>query len=172
MKLFDEVCARLDSGSVQYALIGAAAMGLHGVPRSTLDLDLLTVDTRVLEAAFWKGMAGTGQLRRGDADDPLAGVVWLESAGAYPVDLVVGRFEWQKRVLDRAERLPVGRGNVPVVGAADLVLLKLFAGGSQDAWDIEQLLHVSPAAVADVEMRLAELPPEAATMWARLREKR
>lgn len=157
---------------MQFALIGAAAMGLHGVARSTLDLDLLTVDARVLEAGFWRGIAGAAELRRGDADDPLAGVVRLESAGAYPVDLVVGRFDWQRRILDRAGRLLVGRRNVPVAGAADLVLLKLFAGGSQDAWDVEQLLYVSPAAVSDVEARLAELPPEAAIMWARLRAMR
>jgi hypothetical protein len=94
--------------------------------------------------------------------------VRFEATGAYPVDLLVGRFEWQQHILDRAERLPVGRGNVPVVGAADLILLKLFAGGSQDAWDIEQLLAVNFAAARDVEARLPELPPESATLWARL----
>ena len=169
MKLFDEVCARLDAASVGYALIGGAAMGLQGVPRSTQDFDLLTVDARVLDAAFWKDVAGAARLRRGDADDPLAGVVRLESAGLFPVDLVVGRFEWQRRIVERAERLAVGRGKVPVVGAADLILLKLFAGGSQDAWDIEQLLAVNSQAAKDVEAQLAELPPESAGLWARLR---
>lgn len=169
MRLFDEVCVRLDEARVRYAMIGAAAMGLQGAPRSTQDLDLLTLDARVLDAAFWKDVAGAAVVRRGDAEDPLAGVVRLESAGAYPVDLVVGRFEWQRRILDRAERLPVGRGKIPVVGAGDLVLLKLFAGGSQDAWDIEQLLAVNSGAANDVEARLPELPPEAAALWARLR---
>ncbi len=169
MKLFDEVCVRLDEAGVQYALIGAAAMGLQGAPRSTQDLDLLSLDVRVLDAAFWQDVAGAANVRRGDAEDPLAGVVRLVAAGTYPVDLVVGRFEWQRRILDRAERLPVGRGNVPVVGAADLILLKLFAGGSQDAWDIEQLLAVNPQAATDVAARLQELPPESAALWARLR---
>jgi hypothetical protein len=169
LKLFDEVCARLDAASVPYALVGAAAMGVNGVARSTLDLDVLTLDPVVLEAAFWKGLPGTVRARRGDAEDPLAGAVRLESPDAYPVDVIVGRFAWQSRIVERAERLPVGRGRVPVVGAADLVLLKLFAGGAQDAWDVQQLLQVHRGAAAEVEARLPELPPEAAALWARVR---
>jgi hypothetical protein len=58
-----------------------------------------------------------------------------------------------------------------VVGAADLVLLKLYAGGSQDCWDIEQLLaDVDTAAiVAQVDSRIAMLPAHAAELWRRLR---
>lgn len=169
MKLFDEVCTRLDAASVPYALVGGAAMGVNGVARSTLDLDVLTVDPVVLEPAFWKGFSASVRPRRGDAEDPLAGAVRIESADAYPVDVIVGRFAWQGRIVERAERLPVGGGKIPVAGAADLVLLKLFAGGAQDAWDIQQLLHVDPGAAAEIEARLAELPSEAAVLWARVR---
>jgi predicted nucleotidyltransferase len=169
LKLFEAVCARLDAASVPYALIGATALGIHGVARSTLDLDLLAMDSRVLDPAFWGDLARYAGVRRGDADDPLLGAVRFLSSDAYPVDLVVGRFPWQSGILDRAERLPVGERRVPVCGAADLILLKLFAGGAQDRWDIQQLLAVRPDAAAEVEMRLPELQPESGRFWSELR---
>ena len=64
----------------------------------------------------------------------------LDQAGQRPVDLLVGRHRWQHRLLDRAEPAVSGGTPLPTALARDLVLLKLFAGGSQDAWDIEQLL--------------------------------
>jgi hypothetical protein len=41
----------LDAAEVSYALIGAHAMAARGYPRFTVDVDLLTTDTRVLERA-------------------------------------------------------------------------------------------------------------------------
>jgi hypothetical protein len=172
LKLFEAVCERLDAASVPHALIGAAALGMHGVARSTLDFDVLATDARVLDAAFWGDLGRLADIRRGEADDPLLGAVRFQSPDAYPVDLVVGRFPWQSRILERAERLAVGDRRVPVCSAPDLILLKLFAGGAQDRWDVEQVLAVRPEAAADVERRLGELPVEAGKIWARLREGR
>ena len=49
------------------------------------------------------------------------------------------------------------------------VLLKLYAGGSQDLWDIEQLLAAgnNPDLVTEVGARLERLPPHARQAWAR-----
>ena len=55
---------------------------------------------------------------------------------------------------------------------ADLVLLKLYASGPQDAWDIQQLLS-SPgreALTAEVETRLMELPAQATAFWRRIQQ--
>jgi len=173
LKLLAAVCAALEAAGIPYALIGAGALTVHGIGRSTLDLDLLTTDAAVLGAGFWErrtGGAMAADVRRGDADDPLAGVVRFEAGNEAPVDLVVGRFAWQSRILERARQLSVGEFSLPVVGAADLVLLKLFAGGSQDAWDIVQVLAAPGRGelVAEVESRLTELPPLAATLWSRI----
>lgn len=48
---------------------------------------------------------------------------------------------------------------------ADLILLKLYAGGSQDAWDIEQLLTgpERAAVTAEIEATLGALPAERPT---------
>ena len=170
--LFGDVAAHLDSKDVPYAVIGAAALALHGVSRSTGDQDLLVTDSAVLAAGFWESLerSTTIDVRRGDDADPLAGVVRLERAGESPVDVVVGRFRWQTAVLSRAERVRGPDREIPVVRAADLVLLKLYAGGSQDRWDIEQLLatDVDRVVRAEVDSRLSELPAGCAAMWSAL----
>lgn len=152
------------------ALIGAAAMAAHGVSRATRDLDVLVADLECLSAEYWQPLLASGvrpRVRRGDADDPLAGVVRLESAAELPLDVIVGRHPWQADIIARAVEVALEGVTMPVATRPDLILLKLYAGGPQDAWDIQQLLGGpdSAAAVADVESRLSALPPECRALW-------
>lgn len=170
MTLFAVVLARLDEVGIRCSLIGAEALALRGASRATLDRDLLTTDHRALDAAIWAPLADSGaevDVRRGDDDDPLAGVVRIRAGNERPVDLIVGRYDWQTRVLDRSEILDLGEVRVAVPRAADLVLLKLFAGGPQDAWDIAQLLSDDQRAVliSEVDSRIGELPDDSRRLW-------
>jgi len=171
--LLDEVVAHLERLGIAHALIGAAALALHGISRSTLDQDILVTDPQVLEEEFWKTFVSTALVdrRRGDSADPLAGVVRIEQGQERAVDLIVGRSAWQADMLNRAERVLDG-SRLRVVRAADLALLKLYAGGSQDRWDIEQLLAAdeSRSLSAEVEARLPDLPARCAALWGRLRD--
>jgi hypothetical protein len=165
--LLDRVSGRLDDEGIQHALIGAAALAAAGVARSTFDVDLLVTDTRCLIDTIWEPMTAEGveiEIRRGDASDPLAGVVRIVSAPDRPVDLIVGRSAWQQDILARARRHGAGP---PVVRPADLVLLKLFAGGAQDLWDIQQLLGLREARewIPDVDAHITELPGSAQERW-------
>jgi len=167
MTLAARVTALLDAAQVAHAVIGAAALAAAGVVRSSLDLDLLTLDGRVLDRGFWAGLSEAGtavDVRRGDMDDPLAGLVRVTAAGERPVDLIVGRYAWQERAVTRARTLSSGQR---VVQARDLVLLKLYAGGTQDLWDIRQLLALPTGAglSAEVEEDLPALPASAAALW-------
>jgi len=170
--LVDVVCV-LEKARIPHALIGAAALALHAVSRSTADIDLLTVDARTLDADLWDELGGrcdSLRVLRGDFEDPLAGTVRLMQAGEI-VDVVVGRFTWQKEIIDAAERTSVGDVVLPVVGPPGLILLKLLAGGAKDAWDIRALLEVvtSPDVVrTDVETVLPRLPADARRLWERL----
>ncbi len=173
MSLLAEVVRRLQHAEIRCALIGAEALSLRAASRSTLDRDLLTTDLRSLDSALWKPLIDSGihcDVRRGDAEDPLAGVVRIAAAGERPVDLIVGRYAWQTRILERAEMLDLGDVVLPVPRASDLILLKLFAGGGQDAWDIAQLLAADDRAeaVAEVERQLADLPADARLLWERI----
>jgi hypothetical protein len=171
LSLLGEVGRLLASRRLDHALIGAAALAAHGVARATADIDLLAVDPACLDDSFWRELRASGaevRVRRGDAADPLAGVVRIAAKDEAGVDVVVGRFGWQREVLARASSKRIGDAEVPVVGAADLVLLKLFAGGPQDAWDVDQLLDVDRSLAAEVERRLPLLPAECAALWRRI----
>jgi hypothetical protein len=171
VSLLAQVAVFLSERSVGHALIGAAALAAHGVSRSTVDQDVLVVDARVLDAPFWSEFGdGTDiDVRTGDADDPLAGVVRLRRAGERDVDVVVGRGAWQQEILGRA--VPIVGEPLFVVGAADLILLKLYAGGSQDRWDIEQLLALDSTGATRraVDERVEALPARASDIWRTLR---
>ena len=170
--LADQVCGILDHARVPFALIGAAALAVHGVSRSTVDIDLLVTDRRVLEERFWTQLPERVHIdiRTGDAADPLGGVVRFTSAGQRDVDLVVGKVDWHEDVVTRAEPTLRGGRDIPTARVEDLILLKLYAGGSQDRWDIEQLLARPDRdeVASAVERRLSKLPPAALQIWRTL----
>ena len=173
LSLLERVAETLERAGARFAVIGAAAMAVHGVARATEDVDLLTLSDVSLDGARWTSLLEAGvqvSVARGDADDPLAGVVRFGQKGERPVDLVVGRYRWQRRILERAESAVVVGARLPTVLARDLVLLKLFAGGSQDAWDIEQLLAGPDRdmLVADVTVDLDDLPARCRKLWSRI----
>jgi hypothetical protein len=149
-------------------------MAAHGVSRSTGDVDLLTLSIECLAPDFWNDVHVLGiqaDVRRGDAADPLAGVVRLTVAGDDPVDLVVGKSAWQAPIFQRAQTMEIEGVRVPIASRLDLILLKLFAGGPQDLWDVEQLLAGTHRAglTAEVDAALAALPPSLRDTWVRVR---
>jgi hypothetical protein len=172
--LIARVAAVLDHCGARYALIGAGALAAHGIARSTFDLDLFTDAAAVLRVETWASLSAAGRarvsVRTGDADDPLRGVVQIEADGERDVDVVVGRSAWQSEAVDRAQPLLIAGIRLPVVTPADLVLFKLYAGGSQDCWDIEQLLGGSDrqSLIPEIESRLEALPGQARQLWRRL----
>jgi len=172
MSLIADVIATLRRAGIPHALIGAAAMAVHGVSRSTADTDLLTVDSRVLHEELWSALGPDVTVRviKGDSDDPLAGNVRLTDA-ARIVDVVVGRGGWQREIVDGAVPTSIGEVEVPVAGAAAIVLLKLYAGGPKDAWDIRSLLEAAEdgaALRAEIERGVAHLDADGRRLWKRI----
>ncbi len=169
MNLLGSVLAILRERHIAHGLIGGAAMAAHGVVRATLDTDILVVDLAVLDRETWAGLVGddvSSDIRAGDSDDPLAGVVRLVR-GLEVVDLVVGRGAWQQAILTRTTAVEVASGEVQIVQLADLVVLKLYAGGPQDLLDVELLLEgVGPAVVAEVERVVAAAPRSVQEKWS------
>lgn len=173
MNLLERVAAVLNGAGMAHALIGAVALAAHGVARSTVDQDLLVADRACLSPTLWKPLEAEGirvEIRRGDVSDPLAGVVRFEAPGERPLDLIVGKHAWQKRAIEKVAPQASSPPGTPVVGLVDLILLKLYAGGPQDAWDIQQLLAVEDrdGLAAEVEAELQTLPPELSNLWKKI----
>jgi hypothetical protein len=163
----------LESIGVPYCLIGAHAMAARGYPRFTVDVDLLTTDPRVLERAVWNPLSATGATidpRRGDADDPLAGVIHILLADGTDVDLVLGKWKWEAGVITRAELLTVMGSIIPVPLTSDLILLKLAAGGYLDLRDAAALLAIGDRTtiVGEVESKIGDVHPDVTAAWREL----
>lgn len=73
-------------------------------------------------------------------------------------------------MLERARPAVVQGSRVPAAQARDLIALKLFAGGAQDAWDIAQLLAGSDRAalIAAVSANIDDLPTHCRSFWERI----
>lgn len=174
MSLLLDTVVRLRREAVPHALIGAAALAVHGISRATADVDILVVEGRVLHRALWADFEARGatvRVLKGDFEDPLAGSIRLASAQEV-VDVVVGRFVWQREVIEAAVTRSLGEVEMPVVEPVGLVLLKLHAGGPKDAWDIRSLLEVAEepdSLVAAVDRAVPRLSEESRSLWARLK---
>jgi hypothetical protein len=159
----------LERHAVRYCLIGGVALAVHGYARYTADVDLLTMDGRVLDEKLWHGAACTVEIRAGDAADPLAGLVrWASSP---PHDLLVGRGHAMSLAVASAVRDPTL--DAPVASAAALVLLKLEAGGPQDLNDILALADAQNELGRfdwqdAVEQHLPRLSDAARAAWRRV----
>ena len=173
--LLARVEAALRASGIHSALIGASALATYGVSRSTLDHDLLVSDPRVLLPDTWVslGSDATIDIRRSDAADPLGGVVRITAPPDRDVDVILGRYAWQAELVAHAETVTTAAGALKVVSAPGLVLLKLYAGGPQDLWDVEQLRAACGNDLdRAVTERIGVLPLDARDVWTRLSQRR
>lgn len=173
MTVIEAVSQILESIEAPYALIGARAVGARGYPRMTLDYDFLTSDARVLEREVWKELEERGATidpRKGDFDDPIAGVVHITFADRVEADVLLAKWKWELAIIERSERLDVGGSIVPVPVTSDLILLKLAAGGPIDLQDVVSLLATNrDSLVREVDDKIDQVLPDVSAAWERLK---
>jgi predicted nucleotidyltransferase len=164
LDLVSSVTDRLSS----WAVIGAYALAIRGYVRQTVDVDIMTTDRAALHDDYWNDLRRAGAevaVRVGDYDDPLGGVVRIRHGDA-DVDVVIARYSWQKKLLERAETVEVSGVSLRVPPVADLVLLKLFAGGYGDMQDVAALFELgSENLESEVTSALDNLPDEMRVRW-------
>lgn len=134
----------LDRARVDYALCGGVALAIYGIPRATIDIDMLITSDQVRTAEDVLGQLG---YRLAGAEMNLAGgAVTIsrfvkpepESEDVLMVDLlhVTPALEsvWQSR-----RRVAWNHGTIGTVSRAGLVTLKRLRGSGQDHDDISRL---------------------------------
>ena len=144
LDLFEEttaLLAALESHGIPYAVAGALALAIHGVPRATTDIDLLVRREDAEAAQRVAGARGFGvealPMRFGDglevrrsskveANDMLTLDLLLVNENLEPV--------WAGR-----ERVSTEGGEVWVVSRAGLIDMKAWAAREQDLADIRRL---------------------------------
>ena len=139
---FSEMLSTLSEEGVEFLLVGAYALAVHGVPRATGDLDVWIRPTsgnaqRVLQALGRFG-APLHSLTAADLTTP--GTVFQIGVVPNRVDLLTAidgvSFEeaWSRRVVPRVSGL-----SIPVIGRADLIANKRATGRTVDLADAERL---------------------------------
>jgi hypothetical protein len=135
----ESISARLTALAVPHALIGGLAVGMHGHPRATKDLDFLVGDQAFATTSpflvFRPELAEVARVGFSDFVAIPPGLPWLE------------------------EELAASEG-VPVISLPGLILLKLVAFRAQDRADIAALLQGDDARLAEVNDYLAARAPD------------
>lgn len=145
-----EASRRLAELGIPHALIGGLAVGLHGHPRATKDVDFL-----VGEEAF-------------DRTEPLL-VFRAELRDLVRVG-VVDLMPLPRGHEELAEYLELPAGNeIPVIGPEGLVLLKILANRPQDRADVSTLLRHG-LSVASVTAYLRRYAPALVSRFAEIVE--
>lgn len=137
----------LNDNNIEYAVCGGWAMAIHGVPRATVDIDLLILEdslNEVFEIAkkndYWlEGLPmsfhdGQIEIRRiSKIDDETGFVLMLDVLLVTPEIADV----WESKSTEILEN-----GSVSVVSRDGLIKLKTIGGRTQDKADIERLLEI------------------------------
>lgn len=144
-----DLVAVFDEREVDYALCGGMAMGVHGLARTTIDIDLLILADSLDEVlAIAKSLGynirgkdmsfanGAVEIRRVSKIDPEDGELLsldllLVTPAIFPV--------WESRLKAEWEG-----GNLFVVSANGLIALKQLRGSDQDLVDIKALVGEGP----------------------------
>lgn len=143
ISLFHEIA---EEAGIDYAIVGAIALGAWGLSRATEDVDVLAVLdeenlTGLLEAARRRGFGideeeielfEPGGFFRLDAP----------SGGHTYVDVLVADPEFGANVVARRRFIERDGAAVPVASLDDLVLMKLVAFRPEDTVDVEKLIDL------------------------------
>lgn len=147
LDLFDEfqaLLAGLSEGQIAYALCGGLAMAVYGIPRATLDIDLLIPDKSldaVLDVARKLGYTFEAQkmsFAGGKIEIRRVSKLDSESGDVLTLDLLVLtpaiRKIWESRIEVEWEK-----GKLWVVSREGLIALKSLRASGQDLDDIKRL---------------------------------
>jgi len=154
LRAAERVVFLLAENGVSAVVIGAVALAAHRYVRHTEDIDL-GVDAdlpkmRALVCALLKD-GFTAELHEPDSNDPLGGVIDIRGDfGIVQVVSFADRFPAVIQDALAAEAIPIRSGSgLRIVPMAQLVALKLYAGGLGSKADILELLRRNPEADFD-----------------------
>ena len=130
-----EILQRKD---IDYAVVGAFALSVHGAVRASTGADALLSATLPQLTELKRLFAEAGfntELRRGDADDPIPAILALSDNYGNRVELLGGLRGMDPAIFSRTVEVPFVGVNLRFVGREDFIAMKCFAGGPQDILD-------------------------------------
>ena len=155
LKAVEVASAKLREAGVPHALAGGLAVGAHGYPRTTDDVDFLVGDE-----AFEKHAGGLVTLR-----------VPLIAVGKVRIDLVpIDPSREEREQLLPAVESPSQSEQIPIVPLDALIYMKLKASRQKDIADLVELLKRGRIDADAVGRRLAQSAPNLLRKWESIRK--
>jgi hypothetical protein len=128
----------LNRAGVDYLVVGAFALSVHGVIRATRDVDaLLQISSSGIKKLqlMFEAAGFQAALRRGDADDPIPTMLMLCDAHGNQADLLGGLRGLDPKAFLRGIEVRFLGHMLRFAGREDFIAMKCFAGGPQDILD-------------------------------------
>ncbi|MFN0251927.1 MAG: DUF6036 family nucleotidyltransferase [Kofleriaceae bacterium] len=159
---FEEVLVLLRDGGVRFIVVGGTAVILHGVPRTTADLDLvIDLETsnvkRLVSAMNRLGYRPRAPVPSEALCDPEQRRAWIADKGMraftfhlpdHPlsdIDVLIDSPLDFAQLASRAERIEAGGLLLHVAAVEDLIRMKEIAGRDQDLADADALRRLRGA---------------------------
>jgi len=148
MTLFEEFTAiaqALEADGVDYALVGALAVGIWGAPRATQDIDMRVLPTEIEKAKEVARKCGfmleALPMKFNDGGIELCRVSKIVNGRPLMLDFLLVNESitaiWQSR-----QRRDTDIGVISVVSRESLIAMKLAAGRPQDLVDVAKLTEI------------------------------
>jgi predicted nucleotidyltransferase len=149
-----DIAAIIDKQGIDYVVIGAMAAAVHGSIRATTDADALVsvgvAKLRQLQAEL-KSAGLSADLRRGDAEDPIAALLGVTDKHGNRVDVLAGLRGLDSEVFSRAIEVALYGSSLRVIGREDFIAMKCFAGSQLDIADARNVLKAAKEPI-DVDL--------------------
>jgi len=144
LKEFTVFTEMLNQANIDYAVCGGWAMAIHGLPRATVDIDLLILSEDL--ADVWKIAKNFGYDVEGLPLHFHDGVIEIRriskidknSKRLFTIDFLLVT-EGLKEVWDNRELIRWEDGELWAVSREGLIKLKIISGREQDLLDIKKL---------------------------------
>ncbi len=150
----------LNGADVPYALIGAVALAVRGLPRMTRDLDVVVVIEdafAALDSLQEAGFRSIAPVVRGQEPEPM---YVLKDRGGNEVDLLVAAGEPESTVVAEAPKATAFGVRAPVATLEHLVLMYLYSNQPRHLADLARIVTETGVDLAAVERYLSDVHPE------------
>lgn len=126
---------------INYAMIGAIASGIYGLPRTTYDIDILLYIEKMKIPTFLKGLKDKGfsfdekhialELKEGYLSE-----VHYKNVR---IDILLPILPYFKRVIERANTFCLFGNEIRFATCEDLIILKLLSNRERDREDVKEI---------------------------------
>jgi hypothetical protein len=149
------IARAFDAAAIPYALGGALAYGIWGIPRATLDVDVnvFVEDAelgRVADALRSLGIAVDHERLVRESAAKGMSVVWF---GIYRIDLFTPSIAFSRQAERTRRRIVIDQQPVDFLSAEALAVFKLLFFRPKDIVDLERLIEVQGPALDTTYIR-------------------